>query len=402
MRRYNGYVNQSPKGDIEMFEMLKVVDILDLMGLSDLTSAEVLQLMALFVVSYYAYRVFHKLKFPASRLVGPLVVVAILQASGLGVSVPDPVKVVFSVVFGIYLGLRFNKKALSRLKGSAKPALLISLLYVGITVAYGELLMYVGSMERNTAFLAVIPGGIAEAGVLAVAYGANLAQVSTFQLVRFLSIIVLVPLGIKWYITSKGMKGSTLLSEDEEPLQDASDFPSENAMDSGSNETIDKASHWRWFFIVGPLGSFVFQAIHFPAALLLGATFSVSALQILSNKHFKRPPEILYTFAQVGMGGVIGTSFTPENVQVIATLVGPMVLLTCLTLATSVILGFIFTKIFRMDALTSFMGVLPGGLSTMMILAEEFDADIVTIGSLQLVRLLTAVMVIPILYQWLL
>lgn len=353
-------------------------------------SLEWIQLPLLFAVSYLSHRLFHKIKFPASRLVGPIIAVAVLQGFGLVFEVPSPFKIAFSVVFGIFLGLRFNKAAVKRLRAAVWPAVLISGVYIVITILYGELLTAVSSMDQTTAFLAVIPGGVAEASVLAVAYNANLAQVSSFQLTRFLSIVVLVPLLAKWALRNTPHKKKQQLPVSEEAFED-----SEPAV---FNEKSD-AHHWAWLFLIGGIGSYVFYQIHFPAALLIGGTFSVSAALMLSKKEFHKPSQQFYNVAQIGMGAVIGTSFTQESMAVVQTLVGPMLLLTVLILTTSTLLGFLFSKLFKWDFLTGFMSVLPGGMSAMLVLADEFDADVVTITTLQLVRLLTAVMIIPSLYQ---
>ena len=366
---------------------------------------EMIQLPLLFFISYLSYKLFQTVKFPASRLVGPIIAVAILQSFGLVFAVPQVLKMGFSIVFGIYLGLRFNRAALGRLKASLAPAILISILYIGITMFYGELLTAISTMDQTTAFLAVIPGGVAEASVLAVSYDANLAQVSSFQLVRFLSIVVIVPLFATWVLKPR-LKHKTdphpaAAAEDEDPIDLKIESPMAIALEFQDNEPA-KLHHWLWLFLIGSIGSLLFYQIHFPAGLLIGGTFTVSLAQLMAKKSFKTPSPEFYNLAQIGMGAVIGTSFTKESLGVVSTLVMPMILLTVLILTTSILLGFVFSKLFKMDYMTGFMAVLPGGMSAMLVLADEFDADVVTISSLQLVRLLTAVMVIPMLYQFIL
>ncbi len=352
---------------------------------------EFILLVLLFIISYLGYWLFELIRFPASRIVGPIIVVALIQMFGITFSSPVFLKMLFSSIFGVYLGLRFDQTALKQLKVSIIPAAFLSIIYIGITILYGKILMQVSSMDHNTAFLSVIPGGVAEAGVLAVSFGANLSQVSSFQLVRYLSIVMIMPL-ISKYIISPIVKRS---GESNKPVETSLPQLDESSLNSIHYSAL-------WLFVVGAIGSFLFYKIHFPAALLLGATFFVALTQLISPRPFKRPPEFLYSYAQIGMGAIIGTSFTRENFSAVAGLVVPMLLLTFMIVTTSVILGFIFSKIFKMDYMTGLMSVLPGGLSTMVILAEAFDVDIVTISTLQLARLLTAVAVIPILYQWIL
>ena len=86
-----------------------------------------------------------------------------------------------------------QKSLIKELKRLIIPALTISTVYIFITLIYGNLLMKIGNLDQRTAFLSVIPGGVAEASVLAVSFDAVLAQVSAFQLLRYLSIVMIIP-----------------------------------------------------------------------------------------------------------------------------------------------------------------------------------------------------------------
>lgn len=344
-----------------------------------------INMVPILCLSYLGHKALQVIHFPASRIVGPILTIAAAQLLGLSWVIPYGLKVIFSIVFGVYLGLRFNAGAIHRLKNYLLPATLLSFLYVIITLLYGELLTQVSPLDSTTAFLSVIPGGVAESGVLAVAYGADLAAVSSFQLTRFLSIVIIVPLLAKWFVKPTIKKQVPLSGKDPSPLPKA-------------QPTLS----FYWLFIIGAVFSGLFYLIRFPAALLLGATFGVALFQLVVKKPFARPPQQIYGAAQIGMGAVIGTSFTAESLSAVSGLGTSLLLLTALTLGTSILLAFIFSRLFKWDFMTCYMSVLPGGLSTMIILAEDFDADIIIISSLQLIRLLTAVMIIPMLYQWLL
>lgn len=346
------------------------------------------QLFALAILSYVGFLILNRLRFPASRIVGPILATALIQTTGMTFSVPAVVKIICSIIFGIYLGLRFDRDAIEKLRRVVWPALLVSILYIGITLVYGSLLSIISPLDPVTSFLAVIPGGIAESGILAVSYGADLAQVSSFQLVRFLSIVAVVPLLAQWFFKPHSKIHSRSALGHEIPF-----------LVPPNKSTVHSTL---WLFLMGTLASGLFYIIHFPAALLLGATFGVASIQLISKKAFARPPQKLYNYAQIGMGAIIGTSFTLSSLKTVGTLVFPLFLLTILTLATSVILGYFFSKIFHWDFMTGFMAVLPGGLSTLIILADDYEADTIIISSLQTARIITAVMIIPLIYQWLL
>ncbi|MDH8679586.1 AbrB family transcriptional regulator [Fusibacter bizertensis] len=343
------------------------------------------------LISFAGYKFLEILKFPASKIVGPILAIALVQLTGITFEIPSIFKTVFSIVFGIFLGLRFDKKAVKQLRKLAIPTIVISLVYIFITLGYGELLMRISDMDQNTSFLSVIPGGVAESGVLAVSYGADLAQVSAFQLLRYLSIVMIIPLLTKTIIIKVVNSKSNTSTKSDMTLNNqkfSEDFTPLNTMRYA----------YYWLFIVGIFGAMLFKWLRFPAALLLGAAFGVAILQLSVKSSFKKPPQAIYGYSQIGMGAVIGTSFTLESMRMILSLWFPMLVMTTLILTTSIILGFVFSKLFKLDYLTGLMSVLPGGLSTMIVLAEDFDVNIVTISTLQLARLLTAVMVIPILY----
>ncbi len=349
----------------------------------------VFSVLLLALISYAGYRLFRWLKFPASRIIGPIVAVATLQYAGLSLDAPVLFQRLFSMVFGVYLGLRFDRQAIRRLSRLKAPVVALSLSYVLITLVYGVLLMRVSTMDQSTSFLAVIPGGVAEAGALALSYGADLAQVSAFQLLRYFSIVMLIPLLAKYVI-------ARLVEIPERP---AVEMGRQGKDRSNLNELYYSSA---WVFAAGLLGALFFRIIRFPAALLLGATFGVALLQWFSTKTFKTPSVKIYALAQIGMGAMIGLSFTPESLATIFTDWRPMLMMTVLILTTSVVLALVFSKLFQINYMTGFMSVLPGGLSTMIVLAEDFNTDVVVIGTLQLGRLITAVAVIPILYRMLL
>ena len=178
----------------------------------------IIPLIILFSASYLGYRIFEAIHFPASRIVGPIFVVALIQLLGFSVVVPNIFKMIFSIIFGTYLGLRFDKIAQKQLLKSIIPAMFLSVTYIFITILYGNLLTSVSNLDQNTSFLSVIPGGVAEAGVLAVSFNANLAQVSAFQLIRFLSIVLIMPI-ISKIIILPLVKGKSKTLSKQNPYQ---------------------------------------------------------------------------------------------------------------------------------------------------------------------------------------
>lgn len=346
-----------------------------------------LELICVTFLSLIGYFILKKLRFPAATIVGPLLAIAVVQLTGIEFNIPSGLRNLFSIIFGVHLGLQFTRESVLRLKFIFWPVCLISVLYIGLTLFSGNLLVHISGIDENTAFIAVIPGGLAANGVLAVSYGADLAKVSSFQLMRFLSILMIVPLVTK------------SIAKHKHPIPQTSNNKIQKVLKSQVVE-IKHSLNPLWLFPIGALGSWLFGLIHFPAASMLGATFTIGLLQIAVQKPFVRPPQVYYTTSQLGIGAVIGTSFTLVSLKSIIALAGPLLMITFIFVTSSLILGYLFSKYYKWDFTTGYMAVLPGGLSTMIILADELEADVVIIGSMQLMRLITAVLIIPIIYKW--
>ena len=67
----------------------------------------------------------------------------------------------------------------------------------------------------------------------------------------------------------------------------------------------------------------------------------------------------------------------------------------------SILIAVFINRLFKVDMLTALMASIPGGLIPMILMAEELKADVVTVSTLQIIRLLTAVLIIPLIYGFL-
>ncbi|MDK2822390.1 MAG: uncharacterized protein PWQ67_367 [Clostridia bacterium] len=335
-------------------------------------------------VGYVSSQISLKLKIPAGRLIGPILAIAFLKILGLDIVAPNYFIMICSIIMGVFIGLKFNKNTLNQLKSVFKPGIILISWYLFITFVYGWLLLEASFLEKSTAFLSVVPGGIAEVSVLALSYHADLAQITSFQLARLLTIVFLVPILVKKVFPDNGEHYG-----DEDHLENKSD----------PNTSISKKNWWV-FFVLGSIGSIIFTILNFPAGRLIGAIFFIATYNFSPFKKVSKPPVYFYNFAQVGMGSIIGTNFTRESFFSVPTLSHSIVLITFLIIFNSLVLAWIFSKIFKWDFITGFLSIIPGGLAPMVLIADQVKADVVVVGSLQLLRLITAILIIPVVYSF--
>ncbi|MBZ4686500.1 MAG: uncharacterized protein PWQ96_2437 [Clostridia bacterium] len=337
-------------------------------------------LFIILMIGYLSAQLSLFFKVPAGRLVGPILAIGLLKIIGLDIIIPSYIKSLFAVVLGIYLGVRFDKELVNRLKKLVRPSLLLIIWYIASTSLNGYLLSHLAVIDNVTAFLSVVPGGIAETTVLAMSYHADLLQITCFQMARLLSVVLVLPLLIKKCISTDEMETGKSRSEK-------------------TNKSEKKILNWLGLLIFGGLGGLVFNALHFPAGNMIGALITIVFLNAKFDYKLKAPPKFFYHLAQIGMGGIIGTSFTSEGLFYIADLFIPILVMTLLVILSSLILAYCLGKIFKWNFITSFLAAVPGGLIPMIILADEVNADRTVVGTLQMVRLLTAIVIIPFTYS---
>ncbi|MFZ7102675.1 MAG: AbrB family transcriptional regulator [Peptococcaceae bacterium] len=340
---------------------------------------------ALLAIGYVSAYVGARLKIPTSRLIGPILAVGIVNGLGLNLKEPQYLVLICSVILGINIGLKINKKSVQQIKSLLKPGLIIVCWYVLVTFFYGEILSGFSVLDETTAFLAVVPGGVAEVSILALSYDADLAEITCFQITRILSIFILIPPLIRKFHGGEQDKGETPEAANEgEPL----------------TQHTGQLANWFKLFCVGALGSILFTLGNVPAGRILGAILFTAAYNLYSSKSVAPVPPKWLNFAFIGIGSFIGSSVTRESLITIPKLVFPIILLTVLIIGSSLILAVIYSKIFKWNILTGFLGIVPGGMMPMILIADELNANIVVVSTLQLLRFLTAIIVIPFVYRY--
>jgi membrane AbrB-like protein len=128
--------------------------------------------------------------------------------------------------------------------------------------------------------------------------------------------------------------------------------------------------------------------------------FTVSAMN-LAGKEQPPLPGGLRTAAQIGIGIIIAANITTDTLRQFTTMAGPVILITLAMLAGSLSLGFLLHRMTGWNYPTCLLSTSLGGLSQMSIISEEMGADPLKVSILQTVRLVTILMVFPLLMTFL-
>jgi membrane AbrB-like protein len=338
-----------------------------------------LSLMLLFLLGYLGYRVFRFFHIPGGAITGSLLLVAIFSCLGVGwANIPSNFNTFFQVVLGIVVGCKFDREAVPRIKSLIVPSLFVTISMVGSCLAVGVLLAKITGVEPGTAFYASMPGGLAEMSLLAMERNLNAPVVTMFQYMRVLAIFISVPLIALRY--NQGVKEAAAGSA--------------AAPEAGSDNDKARVSRILTTLVIGGVGGFTAKAIGVPVGGLLGAMTVVGLLRILGVP--LRPlPRQLVTFAQIGLGVYLGTTFTPEVVATLQRLLIPTAIFSVVIVLLGVILGVFLHKFWGLDLVTSLLACAAAGVTQMSAIALDMDADAVTVGLLQAFRYAVTMMVMP-------
>lgn len=143
-----------------------------------------------------------RFRMPAGALIGPLVLAAVLTGSGAvhRVTPPEfPRETAFTLI-GLYVGMRFTRKALAhtgRLLPSVLAFVLVLIATTGL-LAWG--LSAVTSISLLDSYLATTPGGINAVLVVAFASGAHTGFVFAVQTLRLFVMVLAAPYLVRWVI----------------------------------------------------------------------------------------------------------------------------------------------------------------------------------------------------------
>ena len=135
---------------------------------------------------------------------------------------------------------------------------------------------------------------------------------------------------------------------------------------------------------------------------MIGALLFVGIYCMLFPARAVSPPVPLYHAAQIVMAIIIGSSFSSMSLLNISSLALAIVVFTVLNFVVGVLLAWIFSRLFHWSFLTVLFGVIPGGMTVLLILADEFDLNVGVIAAFQTLRLLTAVLILPVIFSFML
>jgi membrane AbrB-like protein len=147
--------------------------------------------------------------------------------------------------------------------------------------------------------------------------------------------------------------------------------------------------------LVGFIGGLLFTFLHLPLAWMLGSLLSIVLWKLLMKREVVSLP-IMRNGALIVIGYMLGISFTYDTLMQMIKMLPAMFTTTIVLIGFSILLAFYLVKFTGIAFKTALIGMMPGGLSQMVILGEEMgDVDVTTVTLLQLIRILSVIYLVP-------
>jgi membrane AbrB-like protein len=137
---------------------------------------------------------------PVAALLGPMLVAAAVDLSGLGqgAGVPAPVEAAAFLVIGLGVGLSFTRAGLRTIGRALPLALVIIVALIVGCAGLGMVLAEVTGASALDAYLATTPGGLSAVLATASDSGADVTFVVAVQVARLLVMVLSAPLIARW------------------------------------------------------------------------------------------------------------------------------------------------------------------------------------------------------------
>jgi len=319
----------------------------------------------------------YKLKVPAGSLLGAAIAVSVFNVFSGAAFFPRAARVAVQAVAGAFVGQKIGRKDLLGFKSLIVPSLIVFFGICVLSLSTGfTIYLTSDNVGIATALLSSAPGGVTDIALISSDVGADPAQSTVLQLIRYMVAIMILP-QVNSYICRR-------FAPAREPAGSSLELTAES-----SGGTASAVITLSIALIAGLIG----RVVRFPAGAIVFSMFAVAAYNIKSGKAYV--PRKLKLVAQWLAGVSIGVSVTMADVLGLRYLVLPavFVLINCLLINYG--LGFLIYKTTDLDLATCLFSTVPAGVSDMALISLEQGGDAPKVAILQMSRYICIMVLMP-------
>ncbi|MDR2257554.1 MAG: AbrB family transcriptional regulator [Treponema sp.] len=143
----------------------------------------------------------------------------------------------------------------------------------------------------------------------------------------------------------------------------------------------------------GGIFGLLFMALKIPNGLRIGAMLGAAVLSIVFHLAYM-PPQTRF-LVQAIAGALIGCSMEQSDLMRLPRVIKPTLIMLISFLILNIFAGVLIHRVSPLDWATSFMGLIPGGVTEAPIVAADMGADVPKVALMQLARYTLGIAVFP-------
>lgn len=315
------------------------------------------------------------LSVPAGYLSGSIAFVAIAALAGRPMHVPTLAARILFVLIGISLGSVVNPATIRGLSDYPLSLMVLLVATIVMSVAGAAYLKFVHKFDVKTAYLAAVPGGMAQVMVLAVESKADERAVAVVQTVRVIVLSIALPATFAILGLADGSPTSTRGAFQLSQFRELAILASASA-----------------------LAAMLAYRARFPGGLLFGAMLASAALHGSGLIEVNLPSTAQYV-VMTAFGAVAGARFSntpwPQLKNHFGAAIGTLLLTTIIAGSFAAAL----MPILAVPTTQMMVAFAPGASDGMMLLALALHLDPIYVGAHHLVRVFFVMGVTPLLLR---
>ncbi|KAB8138546.1 AbrB family transcriptional regulator [Gracilibacillus oryzae] len=316
--------------------------------------------------------VFVLLHVPLPWILGPIVGIFILKKfSKDNYILNKEIRNVSFAITGVQIGATFTTATIGQVAPYFLPFLLFTVVLIILSIVSGIFFAKIAKMGQTTGVIGSVPGGLSVMVAISDSMKANTGLVAIFHTIRLISVLFIVPIV------------ATLLFKE----SGSSEF---------AQQTVDNDSPL-WTILIYGIIYFIAYLLRFkiPASYVLVPMIIIAIIKIIGLPIIPLA-SFLFHFAQLSIGIHLGLSIELKDIKKAGRYTFLYFFLTIVIISLSVLFGYMFAELSDLTFATGMLSMAPGGLVEMAITAHDIGADPAIVGSLQLVRMLIIILLLPI------
>ena len=331
-----------------------------------------------------------KLKIPLGGMVGAMIftVIANLFINRANL-MPTGFNLMFQIPIGIMIGSRVKKEDIISLKDLGKPVIVIVLSMLILNIMFGYIIYWVTNLNLATAIFASAPGGMVDLTIVSYYFGATLAYVAVLQMFRNTAVMVFIA------PTYRKILGKNETKEEQKSETKTS------ANLTNTNLSNKEASKRFFSTLVFALSfGLIFRQLGIPAGAIIGSMLGSTLYSAISSKAYF--PNLLRIPTRIFAGTFIGMHIDRQSLTTMWNLIIPIIILFVYVWVVTYVTAFLVSKLTKLDFKTALLASTPGGMSEMAIIADELNMDSPQIAVMHTTRLISVIMLFPLVFSLLL